>query len=702
MHREITFLYVEDDADAREMISRIFMARYAHLKLLVAAHGEEGLALFQQHRPDIVMSDMNMPIMNGILMARKIRELNPEIIIIAITAHNEPSYLLASIEIGIRHYVLKPVNTTELFSVIDKSIEEITLRRLVREAEVERAKLAAIVEHSTDAIFSVTPEGFISSWNAGAEAIYGYTGQEVLGREATLLMPPERSEELSRLYGQALNGEVVKHLETVGCRKDGKELVISLTLSAIRDSSGRISGVSSIARDITERSEMEAIIRHQAQHDPLTDLPNRQLFMDFLSLELPQAKRNGTRMALLFLDLNGFKQINDTLGHQAGDQLLQEVSRRLRSCIRESDTVARLGGDEFTVLMPDLSQNNDVGVVLGKILGVFERPFMLEGNGVNVSTSIGISMYPDDGSSTDDLMKKADIAMYDAKGNSGNTYQFYNSEINQRTLKRQEIERFLRQAIGKGELQLLFQPLVSSETRTIIGAEALLRWRHPEQGLLEPDQFLSVAEETGAIVPIGEWVIRNACDHAREWNDKGYPLSVIVNLSNRQFRHPGLVERTAGILAATGLDPRQLKFEVSEKAIMEDADFSFQTVMELARLGVALVIDNFGSGASSLQWMTRMPINRVKIDRSFIRNMLEEPGDMAVVNAVVAMSHNLKMKVVAHGVETEKQFAVVRRSGCDEVQGFLISGPLLPEEFERLLVHTLEVDGAGTVAGPRG
>ena len=683
----ITFLYVEDDIDGREMLSRIFVVRYPELKLLVAENGQQGLDMFKTHQPDIVMSDMNMPIMNGILMSKEIKKLDPEVIIIAVTAHNEPSYLLESIEIGIRHYVLKPVNTTELFMVIDKSIEEIMLKRLVRYTEAERAKLAAIVEFSNDAIFSVTGEGIISSWNAGAAAIYGYTAEEVQGKDVFLLTPPEHSGEVSQLYRQALDGELIKHFETVGCRKDGKKIMISLTLSTIRDASGRIAGVSSIARDITERSEMEATIKHQAQHDLLTDLPNRQLFMDFLSLELPQARRNGTKLALLFLDLNGFKQINDTLGHHAGDCLLQEVAQRLRGCIRESDTVARLGGDEFTVLMPDLSQSGDLGTVLRKIMGVFEKPFILEGNPVSSSTSIGISMYPDDGNSIDELMKKADIAMYDAKGAGRNAYQFYNAEINERTMKRQKMENFLRQSVGRGELHLVFQPLVNSDTLEVVGAEALLRWRHPEQGLLQPDQFLAVAEDTGAIVTIGEWVIRNACDHAREWNDKGYPLSVTVNLSNRQFHHPGLIGKTAKILAETGLKPQQLKFEVSENTIMDNIDFSYRNVKELADMGVTLAIDNFGSGASSLQWITKMPISKIKIDRSFIRNMPADSGDMAVINAIVAMSHNLKMKVVANGIETEKQLAIAQRSGCDEVQGFLISGPLLSEEFERFLAR---------------
>ena len=279
-----------------------------------------------------------------------------------------------------------------------------------------------------------------------------------------------------------------------------------------------------------------------------------------------------------------------------------------------------------------------------KILGVFERPFMLDDVAVDTSTSIGVCMFPDDGEHSEELIKKADIAMYDAKGSGKNAYQFYNAEINARTMKRQQMEGFLRQAVGKGELELLFQPLVCSDTRAIIGAEALLRWRHPEQGLLAPDQFLTIAEDSGAIVPIGEWVLRNACDQARVWNEKGYPLSISVNLSNRQFHQSNLVERTAMILAETGLKPQQLEFDITEQTIMADTDFSLRSMRSLTEMGVTLAIDNFGCGCSSLHWIKKLPTHRVKIDKSFINNMLREPDDLAVVNAVIAMSHNLKMR----------------------------------------------------------
>jgi len=808
-------LYVDDDERSINFISKIITRRYPGLKLFIAENGAKGLELYREQRPDIVLTDMYMPVMDGIQMANEIRTIDAEAVIIAVTGYDDPSYLHNAIEIGIRHYVMKPLIQENLFAVIDKSIEEISLNRLVREqgqvirqreqqlalaqkitrlgsweldiesgkmswseelyrifgidpatttpslevflgmvhptardkvkmviqnavkngqpfishycgivrpdgsnrkihcngdvifdtagkpaavigtaqdvterrqTEEVRARLAMIVESSDDAIFSVSLDDTITSWNRGAENVFGYSASEIIGRTIFTLIPPERYDERSHILQKIMNGERLQHFETVRIKKDGSRINVSITTSPLLNANGKVIGNSVIARDVTERRMMEEVIKHRAYHDPLTDLPNRQLFMDFFSMELAEARRNGKKLALLFLDLNGFKQVNDTLGHSCGDLLLQEVAQRLRACIRESDTVARLGGDEFTVLMPDLAQTDDVGVVLKKILGVFDTPFMLGDVAVNSTTSIGICMFPDDGECSEELMKKADTAMYDAKSSGRNAYQFYNAEINARTIKRQNMERFLRQAVDRSELELLFQPQVSSETRGIIGAEALLRWRHPEQGLLPPDQFLAIAEDSGAIVPIGEWVIRNACDQARIWNEKGYPLSVSVNLSNRQFHQSDLIEKIARILAETGLNSHQLEFDITEKAIMADTVFSLRSMHALTEIGVTLAIDNFGCGSSSIQWMRKMPIHKVIIDKSFVHTMLSEPDDLAVINAVIAMSHNLRINVGAIGIETKEQLSVIERSGCDQLQGYVISEPLSADDFERFVV----------------
>jgi diguanylate cyclase (GGDEF)-like protein/PAS domain S-box-containing protein len=562
------------------------------------------------------------------------------------------------------------------------SIVDVTAATLLAQ---ERNRLAMIVESSNDAIFSINLDHAITSWNRGAEGIFGYTAEEVVGQQVFILIPAALHGEREEILRAIRSGEQLQHYETTRLRKDGAEIFMSITTSAVLDADGKLTGNSVIARDVTERARMEEVIRHQANHDTLTNLPNRQLFMELLALELADARRRRKKLALLFLDLNGFKQVNDTLGHDCGDLLLQEVARRLKSCMRASDTVARLGGDEFTVLMPEPRDSDAVGKLLGKIMAVFKAPFLLGEAKVEISASLGVSIFPDDAKSGEELMKKADIAMYEAKSSGRSRYQFYDAEINARTVQREGLEEGLRLALDAGEMELLFHPLVSSESRLIVGAEALLRWRHPVQGLLKPEAFLEVAEDSGAIVAIGEWALREACIQARIWNEGGYPLSVCVNLSNRQFHQPNFIERTAAILAETGLVPHLLEFDISEQTIASDSDYSQRSMQALADMGITLTIDNFGCGTSSLQTMKTMPSQKVKLDRTLIGNMLTQPDDLSVIKAIIDLSHNLRMTVVASGVETEQQLALIRHNGCDQAQGYLISKPLPADRFLKLL-----------------
>ncbi|MDZ4184581.1 MAG: diguanylate cyclase [Desulfuromonadales bacterium] len=529
-------LYVEDEEGTRNLLITIIRAKYPNIEFIVADNGARGVELFREHQPDIVLTDLSMPVMDGLQMSREIKELNADTVIIAVSAQNNPYYLLNAIEAGIRHYVLKPFSSEDLFAVLNKALDELRLRHLVNEQEEEirkreqqlaraqkithlgswewnlvndntswsdelyrifglapasipasykgfmervhpedravvkkvvqralrrkqpfvyhdcrilrpdgsvrtihgqgevildnagrliavigtahdvtehrqldeeRARLAMIVESSNDAIFSVSLDDLITSWNKGAEKIFGFSSKEIVGRPIYTLLPPEKYGERGEILQSILKGVEIHHFETTRLKKDGSQIYVSLTTSPILAANGKIIGNSVIARDVTERRRMEEIIQHQAHHDTLTDLPNRQLFMDFLERELAQARRNDARLALLFLDLNGFKKINDTMGHDCGDRLLQEVARRLRACIRESDIVARLGGDEFTVLMPDLSHSEDVGIVVQKILSVFEKPFKLDAVTVDASTSIGVCMFPDDGKDGEDLIKKS-------------------------------------------------------------------------------------------------------------------------------------------------------------------------------------------------------------------------------------------------------------------------------------------------------
>jgi diguanylate cyclase (GGDEF)-like protein/PAS domain S-box-containing protein len=560
--------------------------------------------------------------------------------------------------------------------------KDISERKLI---EKDRSRLASIVESSNDAILATDLDGIITIWNVGAEKIFGRSAHEIMGRNLATLICGDGKNEIDLLPWKAWNDGLIKEYETVYLREDGRRIRILLNISQLKDEDGTIVGISGIARDITKRTEIEEAIKHQAHHDILTDLPNRKLFMDFLALELSQARRNRKNLAVLFLDLDRFKQINDTLGHAAGDLLLKAVAQRLKKCVRESDTVARIGGDEFNILMPDLNQVNDVGTVVGKIMGVFEMPFLLDNLEINATTSIGVSVFPNDGTSSEDLVQKADNAMYVAKQRNGNTYQFYNGEINGRTLKRQVMERQLRQAVQRNELELVFQPQVRTNTAKIISAEALLRWRHPEQGLLLPAQFLPVAEETGVIVPLGKWVIRTACTQMKEWQGEGQTFGVTVNLSSRQFLQPNFVEMMYNILAETGLGPQSLELDVTENTIMNDLDLSNRTLRKLTKLGVRFSVDDFGVGSSSMSCINKLPIDSVKIDRSFVKGILTDLDDLAVVKAIIAMSHNLKIKVNAVGVESQEQLSLLYNNGCDGVQGNLISKPLPAREFKRMV-----------------
>ncbi|QWV95403.1 EAL domain-containing protein [Geomonas oryzisoli] len=687
--KEAALLLVEDEIEAREMLARILTLNYPGIRIYTADDGRAGLELYRQYRPDVVVTDINMPQMNGIAMAREIKEIDPDATIVAVTAHSETTYLMSAIEIGMDHYVLKPVNYPELFRVLDRVGDKLSLRRLV-EQQVTALRAS---ERRFSTIFQATPDLLsiasltdlrLIEVNEAFLRVLGFDREEVIGRsgaELGLWLDAGQPEALLREVAQR---GAVRDLEVRIRGKSGEELEGLVSAESIEMDGSPF--LLTLFKDISERKRLEEVIKHQAQHDTLTDLPNRKLFMDFLALELAQARRNRKNLAVLFLDLDHFKQINDTLGHAAGDQLLQSVAQRLKGCVRESDTVARIGGDEFNVLMPDLTQPDDVGTVVNKIVGVFQAPFRLEGIEVKVGTSVGISMFPADGDSCEELLQKADGAMYVAKQNRGSSYQFYNSEINARTLNRQTLERQLRQSVANGELELLYQPLLNLGNGRIIAAEALLRWRHPERGLLLPEHFIAVAEESGAIVPIGEWVIHHACTQVKRWQQKGFDLSLAVNLSNREFHQPHFIEQTLTALSETGIGAGSLQIDIPERAIMDNGTSSRQNMLRLTEAGVAFSVDDFGVGTSSLQRIRQLPIAKLKIDRSFIR-ALDNPDNLDVVTAMICMSHSLKLRVNAVGVERPEQLTLMQNYGCDEVQGNLIGRPLPAAEFEQMLAR---------------
>ena len=465
--------------------------------------------------------------------------------------------------------------------------------------------------------------------------------------------------------------------------RDGRQRTFELEASPWFDENGEVVGIIESSRDITDRLAAESALRekqtrldYMAYHDTLTDLPNRLLLHDRLQHAMAVARRGGGRVALLFLDLDRFKNVNDTLGHDVGDSLLQEVARRLLVTVRQEDTVARLGGDEFVLVLEGVEEPEDVAVVAGKIEKALARPINAQGHELYITPSIGISVFPDDAEDIDTLMKNADTAMYQAKGEGRNTYCFYTRDMNERAYEQLLLENHLRQALKMEQLVVHYQPQFRLPDGGLVGVEALLRWQHPEHGMVSPAQFIPIAEESGLIVPIGEWVLRTACAQLAAWHDGGHrELRVAVNLSARQFRQPDLAGMVQRVLGETGLQPGALELEITESTVMEDMDNAVATMDTLHRLGVGIAIDDFGTGYSSLSHLKRFPLNTLKIDKGFVRDIPDDANDCAIATSIIALGHNMDLAVLAEGIETTAQQAFMVEHGCDQVQGFLFGRP---------------------------
>jgi diguanylate cyclase (GGDEF)-like protein len=444
-----------------------------------------------------------------------------------------------------------------------------------------------------------------------------------------------------------------------------------------------------LLEDEREAAELAAVeIEHLAYHDALTGLPNRPLFIDRLIVALAQATRSPQPLAVFFLDLDRFKDINDSLGHSVGDSLLKAVAERIRRCVREGDTIARFGGDEFTLMIPKIETVEDAAKIAQKIIDTLKIPFVINERELFITTSIGISLFPNDGMDPETLVRNADSAMYRAKDQGRDNYQLYAPTMNARALERLALENLLRKALSHKELVLHYQPVVDARTQAIVGVEALVRWQHPELGLLSPAHFISVAEISGLIIPIGQWVLRTACRQLRAWQKKvEYPLSVSVNLSARQFQAPDLMNQIRAALHDTGLPPTSLQLEITESNAMQNADNTMYVLAELKALGVRIAMDDFGTGYSSLNYLKRFPIDTLKLDQSFVRDVVDDRSDAAIVSAVISLAHSLNLQVVAEGVETAAQLEFLRKERCDFIQGYFYSAPLSAEQLEPLLLE---------------
>lgn len=690
-------LVIDDDP-----VTRLFLRSAlepAGMVVTEATGGREALAMFETAGPDLVVLDIMMPDLDGYLTCSRIRSLprGKRLPILIMSELDDANSIAQAYQHGATDFINKPVNATILCHHIRYMLRTSNvLQALLRsESRLELAQRIARIgnwdwnprtnrfamSNELCRLVGIRPSDFAGTF----EAFLGFVHQDDRSRV---------NEALDKLICQGTPCDIDHRIVL----PNGTDFTIHLQAEGVREEEQEELTIVGTAQDITERKQAEKAIHRLAYYDSLTGLANRVLFKDRLSNALSYAQRHHLHLAALFIDLDRFKVINDTLGHTVGDLLLTHVAERLSESVRQSDSVsrhadhepshalARLGGDEFTILLTTLPQPEDAGRVARRILDSLAHPFSIDGHEIFISASIGISIYPSDGTTVEALLKNADTAMYHAKEQGRNNCQFYSSGLNAAAAERLDLESDLRRALERQEFVVYYQPKLNIHSRKILGAEALVRWKHPKRGLVPPGVFLNAAIDTGLIRPMDEWVLREACRQVKAWELAGLPaITVSANVSNSLFHGRTLPGTVADALRDSGLTPSLLELELTESIAMRDVEASVTMLEGLRTMGVRLSIDDFGTGYSSLSYLQRFPLSRLKIDQSFVRDLLTNENNVKITRAIIAMAHSLNLSVLAEGVETEGQLARLREEGCDEVQGYLFSRPVCAAEFETLL-----------------
>ena len=683
-------LLVEDNpGDARllrEMLRdpSVIPTELTHVESMSAA--EEHIL---ERTYDIILLDLGLPDAQGMSALRRARAAAPRVPVVVLTGLDDEAIAAQALQEGAQDYLIKgQIEARGLLRSLRYAVE----RKALEEALfVEKERAEVTLNCIGDAVVCTNFSGNITFLNLVAEKMTGWPRQEAAGRpmaEVFHIVDATNRTIIANPMEIAVGRNRTVHLPAncILVRRDGFEIPIEDSVAPIHDREGHATGAVIVFRDVSAARAMALQMTYSAQHDFLTGLPNRMLLNDRVGQAIAFAPRHNRKVAVLFLDLDGFKHINDSLGHPIGDKLLQSVTKRLVDCVRASDTVSRQGGDEFVVLLSELEYPESAAVTARRMLQSVAEPHSIDQHELHITTSIGVSVYPDDGLDAETLIKNADTAMYQAKENGRQSYKFFKSAMNVRAVERQSIEESLRRALERQEFSLHYQPKINLRTGEISGAEALLRWTHPTRGPVSPAQFIPVAEDCGLILPIGKWVLREACAQARAWLDAGLPLGTIaVNISGMEFRDDNFLDRVFAILSETGLDPKSLELELTESVLMRRAESAASVLQSLRASGVQLAIDDFGTGYSSLSYLRRFPIDALKIDQSFVRQITTVPAETTIVTAVISMGRSLKLRVVAEGVETREELAFLQAQQCDEAQGYYFGRPTVPEEFARLL-----------------
>jgi diguanylate cyclase (GGDEF)-like protein/PAS domain S-box-containing protein len=689
-HTEDNLLLLEANPADEKLIREVLAAtRDNPFQLECVQNLSDGLARLRKGGIRAVVADLFLPDSQGIETLDKLSLAAPCVPILVLSSLDDEGIASQAVQHGAQEYILKK-NLDRYW--LPRALRNMIDRNAVEEALFNERERAQVTLNSIgDAVLSTDSSGNVTYLNVVAEQMTGWSLKEASGRPVSEVFriidgvtrqparnPLDIAIEKNRTVGLTANCILI--------RRDGHESGIEDSAAPIHDRDGRGTGAVIVFHDVSVARFMTLQMTHSAQHDFLTDLPNRLLLSDRLTQSIASASRYRHQLAVLFLDLDSFKHVNDSLGHAIGDKLLKAAGARLLAGVRKSDTVSRLGGDEFVVVLSSIDRSEDAALAATKLIAAMIAPYSIDQHDLHVSVSIGISLYPTDGIEAEALIQNADNAMYHAKEAGSNNYQFFKEDMNVQAVERQALEASLRRALERREFELHYQPKIDLKSGKITGVEALIRWRHPERGLILPAEFIPIAERCGLIVPIGQWVLRAACTHAREWQEAGLPqIPVAVNISSVEFRDKHFLENLRATLNETGLEPRHLELELTESVLMQHVESTAFMLKELRAMGVQLAVDDFGTGYSSLSYLSQFPINALKIDRLFLTGITSERHDDPIISAVINMGRSLMQRVIAEGVETREQLAFLRSRGCDEGQGYYFGRPMVAKQFAKLL-----------------